>query len=191
MHGIIFASFRDFARDSFGSALDGVWREQDYLPGESYDDEEFLRLLGRACEGTGLAAKDMLRRFGVFAGSRSFAALYPDYYAKSGNTRTFLLSVEERIHELVRSTIPYARPPHLQVRPLGEEGVVISYTSERRLCALLEGLVAGTAEHYGERLTIREVQCMHRGDAGCAFLVEPAGAEAGYGFPGRGVAQPG
>jgi len=64
-----------------------VWPEQDYLTGESYDDKDFVRLLGRACEGTGLAAKDMLRRFGVFAGSRSFAALYPDYYAKSGNTR--------------------------------------------------------------------------------------------------------
>ena len=68
---------------------------------------------------------------------------------------------------------------------------MISYTSQRRLCALLEGLVAGTAEHYGERLTIREVQCMHRGDLGCAFLVEPAEDEAGYGSVGRGVAQPG
>ena len=32
---------------------------------------------------------------------------------------------------------------------------------------------------------------MHRGDLGYAFVVEPAGDEAGYGFAGRGVAQPG
>ena len=53
----------------------------------------------------------------------------------------------------------------------GEVGVLVAYTSERRLCAMLEGLVLGTAEHYGETLVVEEIQCMHRGDAGCVFTV--------------------
>lgn len=54
---------------------------------------------------------------------------------------------------------------------------MISYTPERRLCELLEGLVHGTAEHYGEAVKLEQTQCMHRGDIGCAFFVAPAGSE--------------
>ena len=102
---------------------------------------------------------------------QTFAGLYPAYYEESADTFTFLLGIEEKIHELVRATISGASPPELHVQPFGEVGVLISYTSERRLCSLLEGLVLGTAEHYGEALTVEEIQCMHDGDAGCVFTV--------------------
>lgn len=49
---------------------------------------------------------------------------------------------------------------------------MISYTSPRRLCRLLEGLVLGLGEHYGERVTVDEIQCQSRGDIACAFVVE-------------------
>ena len=74
----------------------------------------------------------------------------------------------------MRATIVGASPPELHVQPFGEVGVLVSYTSERRLCAMLEGLVRGTAEHYGEALVVEEIQCMHRGDAGCVFTVARA-----------------
>ena len=54
---------------------------------------------------------------------------------------------------------------------LKDEGVLVSYTSERQLCRLLDGLVLGTAEHYGETLVVDEIQCMHRGEPGCVFTV--------------------
>jgi len=57
------------------------------------------------------------------------------------------------------------------VQPLGEVGVLVSYTSERGLCRLLEGLVLGTAEHYGEHVVVEEIQCMRQGDPGCVFTV--------------------
>jgi hypothetical protein len=72
---------------------------------------------------------------------------------------------------VVRATIAGAIPPKLHVQPFGGVGVIVSYTSERRLCAFLEGLVLGTAEHYGEALDVEEIQCMRRGDAGCVFTV--------------------
>ena len=73
----------------------------------------------------------------------------------------------------MRATIPGAYPPKLHVQPLNQAGVLVSYTSERRLCRLLEGLVRGTAEHYGETLVVEEIQCMRRGDPGCVFTVTP------------------
>ena len=80
-----------------------------------------------------------------------------------------MLTVEERIHELVRATIPNAGPPQLDVTELGDDGVSVVYTSPRRLCVLLRGLTEGTAQHYGERAEIEEKTCMLRGDAACTF----------------------
>jgi len=86
-----------------------------------------------------------------------------------------MLSIEEKIHELVRATVPFAIPPRLQVRELGVGGVMITYTSERNLCELLDGLVRGTAAYYGESFEINELDCMKRGSAlGCVFTLEPA-----------------
>jgi hypothetical protein len=79
--------------------------------------------------------------------------------------------VEERIHDLVRATIPDAAPPRLHVTPLGRHDVVVTYTSERRLCRLAEGLVDGVADYYGENARIEHPQCMLRGDLACALFV--------------------
>jgi Haem-NO-binding len=104
--------------------------------------------------------------------------LYPSYFDVAGDARTFLLTVEDRIHELVRATVPDARPPQLHVEPLGEDGVRISYSSPRKLCVLLGGLVEGTASHFGEAADIAEVECMLRGDPACLFEVRLAPAAA-------------
>ena len=96
---------------------------------------------------------------------------YPSYFDAAGNARTFLLTVENRIHELVRATVPDARPPQLHVEPLAEDGVVIRYSSPRRLCVLLDGLVRGTASHFGEDVEIEQIACMHAGAEACVFEV--------------------
>jgi len=54
---------------------------------------------------------------------------------------------------------------------MGENGISIVYTSPRRLCAMLRGLVEGTARHYGETVHIEERSCMHRGDEACTFEI--------------------
>ena len=123
---------------------------------------------------TGNSMDEIQRGFGSFAAQESFAALYPAYYEENADTFEFLLGIEGKIHELVRATIPGASPPELHVQPFGEVGVLVSYTSERRLCRLLEGLVLGTAERYGEKLIVEEIQCMHHGDPGCVFTVTRA-----------------
>ena len=60
----------------------------------------------------------------------------------------------------MRATIPKARPPQLGVTPLGEDGVSVDYSSPRKLCALLRGLVEGTARHYGEKVDSALTACM-------------------------------
>jgi hypothetical protein len=148
--------------------------EPQYLATDAYPDENFERILGRASEHLRVPEPELLRGFGSFAAETTFRLLYPDFYKDSSGTRQFLLDVEERIHHLVRATIPLASPPKLHVVPLGAHGVMVSYTSDRGLCDLVHGLIRGTARHYGERFAVEQVQCMHRGDPACAFSVEPA-----------------
>lgn len=176
MHGLIFISFLEFLDRRYGEDSVEAGNGATYHVTESYPDEDFTRLLERASTMTGTSVAEITREFGVYAATVSFAGLYPHYYEVSRDTRSFLLALEDRIHELVRATIPGAYPPRLNIRPLGDGGLCISYTSERRLCNLVEGLVLGTSRHYGEAFNVEEAMCMERGDLACVFLVQPAGA---------------
>jgi hypothetical protein len=175
MHGLIFASFSAFIHTRYPDLASAIWEsEPRYDSAEAYSDDDFTRVLTRTIERTGDGSREILVEFGRFAAQNTFYELYPAHYEGSGSTQQFLLGVEARIHELVRATVHGTAPPRLQVSPLGE-GVSISYTSERGLCDLLEGLVLGTAAHYEEAYAIDQVLCMHRGDPACVFHAAPIG----------------
>jgi hypothetical protein len=173
VHGVIFTSFRDYVAAAQGSAAEAELFQDEpaYLLSESYPDDQLVRLIEQAAQRTGRTADEILFDFGVFAAESTFARLYPAFFDVSPGAREFLLTVETRIHELVRATIPNAGPPQLDISPLGEDGVTIVYDSPRRLCVLLRGLTEGTARHYGERAATEERTCMHRGDRACTFEV--------------------
>jgi Haem-NO-binding len=173
LHGLIFTTFRDFVTTQYGPAIAAsVLAEQPpHVLTEAYPDEEFIDAVKTACRVTGVDTDDLVREFGIFAGETTFPRLYSEYYSVAGSARSFLLTVEGLIHELVRATIPNAAPPRLEVAPLGDDGVSIEYSSPRKLCVLLRGLVEGTARHYGETAEIHEPACMHRGDAACRFEI--------------------
>ena len=173
MHGLIFASFRDYLHTEHGAgvAQDVTAGEPQYTLSEAYPDEQFLVLLGRACERTGLDLETLLFEFGVFTAATTFARLYSVLFKLSPSARDFLLTVETPIHDTVRETMPDAKPPQLGVRDLGENGLEILYSSPRRICALLRGLVEGTGRIYGETLEVEEPECMHRGDPACRVVV--------------------
>ena len=174
MHGVVFASLRDYLIAEHGSdAAEAVFDgEPAYLLTEAYDDERLASLIDRAARRAGADVDEVVHEFGVFTAQRTFARLYPEFFSIAGSARDFLLSVETHIHELVRATVPNARPPQLSISDEGEDRVSIVYTSPRHLCVLLRGLTEGTARYYGETASIEETECMRRGDAACRFRVE-------------------
>jgi hypothetical protein len=175
MHGLIFTGFRAFVGSEYPAIAADVWKNQRQLATEAYPDGEFEAIVARTVELSGDPRATVLRRFGIFAGVSTFRLLYPDYYAGHDGTFSFLLDIEQQIHEVVRRTVPDSAPPHLDIRALSGGGVSITYTSGRRLCELLEGLVVGVARFYGDAVLIDQPLCMLRGDtAGCTFFVTPA-----------------
>jgi len=173
VHGLIFASFRDYLLTEHGPdvANSVTAGEPQYTLSEAYPDEQFLALLEPACTQTGLSLDELLFEFGAFTAAVTFARLYSVIFRASPTARDFLLTVETPIHEVVREALPDAMPPKLAVTDLGEEGLEIVYTSPRRICALLRGLVEGTGRVYGETILIEELECMNRGAAACRFML--------------------
>jgi hypothetical protein len=171
VHGVIFTSFRDYLSATHGSATSrAVFEsEPEYLLSESYPDEDLRRLVALTSAHTGREPDEILFEFGVFTAEITFARLYPAFFDVSASTREFLLTVETRIHELVRATIPNAGPPQLDISPLGDDGVSIVYESPRKMCVLLRGLTQGAARHYGQHAELEERTCMLRGDPRCTF----------------------
>jgi predicted hydrocarbon binding protein len=174
MHGLIFTSFRAFTRMRLPDHADAIWDgAPPFDETDAYPDEEFERLVDRAALEAGESRRAILLDFGRYTATTSFRLLRPEFYEDVAGTRQFLLRVERHIHEELRASIPGAAPPRLQVRPFGADGVSIAYISERKLCELLEGLVLGTGEFYGEELVVEQSTCMHRGDDACSFFVTP------------------
>jgi predicted hydrocarbon binding protein len=173
VHGLIFASFRDYLVTEHGAAVanDVTAGEPQYTLSEAYPDEQFLALLERACAQTSLSRDELLFEFGAFTAATTFARLYSVLFKLSPTARDFLLTVERPIHEVVREALPEARPPELAVTDLGEEGLEIVYTSPRRICAMLRGLVEGTGRVYKEAILVEELECMHHGAAACRFEI--------------------
>jgi hypothetical protein len=173
VHGVIFTSLRDYLTSAHSTevAQDVFTGEPIFLLSESYDDELLTELVVKAAGATGREVDEVIHDFGVFTAQATFTRLYPAFFAIAPTAREFLLTVETRIHELVRATIPNAAPPQLRIEELGPDGVRIVYSSPRRLCVLLRGLVEGTAGHYEESAAIQEATCMHRGDEACTFEV--------------------
>ena len=173
MHGLIFASFRDYLLTEHGAALanEVLAGEPQYTLSEAYPDEQFLVLLERACERTALSPDDLLFEFGVFTAATTFARLYAILFKHSASAREFLLTVETPIHDVIRVALPDAQPPKLAVTDLGEDGLEIVYASPRRICAMLRGLVEGTGRVYGETSHIEELECMHHGAPVCRLRI--------------------
>jgi heme-NO-binding protein len=171
LHGLILSSFVSFLQETYVGVDRVVATGAAFVESEAYPDEEFTRLVEDAAAELDTSPQDLQRAFGRFAGRHTFARLYPEFYVANGGTRTFLLEVEQKIHDLVRATIPRAAPPRLHIAPFGEDGTVVTYTSERRLCAMAEGLIEGVADYYGESAEIDHSPCMLRGDLACALFV--------------------
>jgi predicted hydrocarbon binding protein len=173
VHGLIFVSLRDYLAAEHGAATEQkiMASEPFYFVSEAYPDEEFTALVDRVLHVTGMPRERLLHDFGVFTAEKTFARLYPALFALSPTAHQFLLGVETSIHEIVRVAMPDARPPELDVSETENGAITIAYRSPRRLCAMLRGLVEGTARHYREKVRVEELACMDRGDEACRFLV--------------------
>lgn len=159
MKGIVFTEFLDFVARHHGEDMVDDLIEAcplasggAYTAVGTYDHAEMAALCGELSRRTGHSAHALVKGFGEHL-SRTFEGGYPDFFVRSAHYFDFLESIEAHIHHEVHKLYPDAELPTFQVVSRDDRCLVIDYRSPRRMGALAEGLMEGTARHFG--VTVR------------------------------------
>jgi heme-NO-binding protein len=174
MKGVVFNLLeqlvaRDYGEETWDALLDASDLDGVYTSLGSYPDEDLMKLVGAAADELDMSSDQVTRWLGRNA-LPLFAVRYPQLFEPHDSTRSFALTLNEIIHPEVRKLYPGADVPEFDFAT--RDGVlVMGYRSPRKLCAFAEGLLHGAADHYGERLTIEQPQCMNRGDDRCVLEI--------------------
>lgn len=175
MKGVVFNLLeeivsREYGEDTWDKLLDAAELEGAYTSLGSYADGELVGLVRAGSTILGLPPDAIVRWFGS-AALPLLADAYPQFFSPHVSTRSFLLTLNDIIHPEVRKLYPGADVPTFDFHAPSDRTLVMGYSSPRKLCAFAEGLIAGTAAHYGETVTIEQPTCMNRGDPKCLLNI--------------------
>lgn len=182
MKGIVFNLLEDivvkkYGDDTWDKLLTAAKLDGAYTSLGSYPDAQLLGLVGAASAALKLPPEAIVRWFGKEC-IPLFVRRYPQLFTPHKNAKSLVLTLNDIIHPEVRKLYPGADVPVFDYETNGANSVSLGYHSKRKLCAFAEGLVEGTAAHYGQTVTIKQPKCMIRGDPKCVLACEfsPAGA---------------
>lgn len=177
MKGIIFNLFEDYINTKYGEDFyEEILEASDtgevdpfeiVGPG-SYPDETFNTILAQASEMTQKDISLLLREMGRHS-LPILADRYPHFFADYHHPREFLKTAS-MIHQVeVRKLYQGAEVPKFFVEDQDAGGLHLTYKSKRRLCHLVEGLIAGLGDHYRVPVNIVQIDCIQKGDSNCKF----------------------
>jgi hypothetical protein len=129
-----------------------------------------LALVSAASRNLNLPAGAVLEAFGEFI-APELISLYGKLIDPEWKTLDLIENTEKLVHTAVRVGNPGVRRPILQCRRGTPDELQIVYSSDRRLCSVVRGIVKGVAGYYGETVHISEDACMLQGDPYCALQV--------------------
>jgi predicted hydrocarbon binding protein len=176
MHGLIFVELKKYVESKYNHE---TWelllekaglKHQMYLASAVYPDGDALSLVTLACQATGLSSAAVLEDFGSFM-VPDLIEQYKFLVKPEWGLLEFLENTEETIHKIMRFH-KGVTPPRLAVHRVAENKSIIRYSSARKLCPLLKGMVKGSAKYYREEVTVMETSCMMQGDPECTVTVQ-------------------
>jgi hypothetical protein len=184
MKGIIFNLLENFVVETQGIeayeqilAATELRTTEPFVGPGSYPDEDLMALVGTTVARLGIDRNEALRAFGRFCVPK-LAQRFPAFMAAHRHPKAFLLTVGT-VHDLeVRKLYPDATPPRFAYESPAENRLVMRYSSPRRLCAFVAGLVDGVADHFGVPIQQEQICCMAAGADCCEFQLTFASPEA-------------
>ena len=175
MHGMIFSELQSYAEDKLGpgswnAVLKRAGLEQSvYFPIQEYPDCEASALIAAVSTATRRNLSLVLEDFGEFI-APTLMKLHGHLLLPEWKTIDVIDHTEGTIHSVVRMKDPAAAPPHLTTKRLGQDEVLLVYTSPRKMCALAVGISRGLAKHFEETIVANHRMCMHRGAPRCEII---------------------
>jgi hypothetical protein len=176
MHGIIFVELRRFVDARFG---EGTWHalladaklgSQLYVPVTDYPDADAARILAAAVKRTGLSSQTIQEQFGEALAPR-LVEMYRGLVRPEWKTIDIVMNTEQAIHAIVRKHSTHARPPEIHCARTAPNEAVLTYGSDRRLCAIAKGIVRGLASMQNEHVILVDEACMLTGAASCRIKI--------------------
>ena len=175
MKGVVFNLVESFICDGWGEdkyeeilSLCPLKTKEPFVGPGTYPDSDLMLMVTKAAEILGVEVEDAVRAFGHYCFPKLSAKL-PELVARHDHPFDFLMSVEDAIHVEVRKLMPNALTPSFRYRREDETHMVLEYRSPRKLCAFLEGLLDGVAEHFKVEIRREHALCMHNGHDCCEF----------------------
>lgn len=178
MIGLIFTSLADMIEDNYGLALwNEIVREADipdygaYTAGQTYPDEQIVKLVTITSQKLNLPADTVLRAFGkhVFT---YLANGYPEVSGHFKKAKDMLMHVDDYIHKEIAFYHPQkVGLPTFTCIDKGMNDLTMLYRSPRKLCFLAEGVLQGVADHYHCKIDMQHTTCIHKGDEHCTFEI--------------------
>ena len=159
--------------DVWDQLLDDAGVDGAYTSLGNYPDEELVALVTAASEALDTPADDVVRWFGEQT-LPLFAVRYPQLFSAQSSTRSLVLNLNDVIHPEVEKLYPGASTPVFAFDTSSPETLLMEYRSSRQLCSFAEGLLLGTATHYGEQIVIEQPRCMKHGDDHCVLAISHA-----------------
>ena len=158
MKGIIFnvaekAVVELLGEEAWDDLLDDAGVAGDYTALGTYPDEELIALVVAAANKTGHDAAEVQRLIGRHALANLVASI-EDFVDRDAHVFDFLSSVHDIIHVEVKKLDPAAMPPSIEPNRISDDELHLTYTSERGLSPLAEGLILGAGDFYETPLTV-------------------------------------
>jgi predicted hydrocarbon binding protein len=177
MQGSIYTAFSDMIIENMGMEQWNELIEKTsppsqgiYTSGEQYLDSELINMVGVLSTKTGIAIEQLIEQFGCYL----FNILYdtsPVDISKIDNLKAFLLAIDNLIHVEVKRLHPKAYLPTFEYEEVGDNTLIMYYSSKRKLCHASIGLIYGAAEKFNEKISIEQPECMHEGAERCKLVI--------------------
>jgi hypothetical protein len=165
VRGVVFLLFESYVvehrgHDAYEDLLDAVAgriEDDPFLGPKTYRDDDLIALVDAEVAASGTTRPTLLREFGRF----SFPRLVTRYAWATAGHRDFasFVAYMKRAAHGIRGFEMESAWPHVRVR----------YRAPNALCPIAEGLLVGSAEHFGVTVAIEKLACVDRGDATCTW----------------------
>lgn len=177
MKGIINKGLQELVVEKFGAE---IWEQVKSLAdcdepffaiSNDYPDQTTINLIEAASNVSKLPVQTLMIEYGKFLVPNTLKEQYPTYFQLAGKSpREFLLNMD-RVHEHATRSILNSAPPRFEYEQLPDGRLLMKYKSERRLCAVLHGLILGVGVLFGQEVGVRETACISNGDTQCIMEI--------------------
>ena len=175
MKGVVMNLLADMVETQLGmqewnEVLDEAGEDGVYTATALYEDERLLNMVGIISQRNGIPVSDLVFAFGQFM-FPAFYDRYPQLIDGHANMLDFLEGLDSVIHVEVAKLYPGAVTPGFSESRRDDKTLHLTYTSERNLCRLAEGLIDGAAKHYGNDYELTHSPCYNEGGDHCGLLI--------------------